>query len=120
MALWPLEIHERIFHELYVKGSLTEVEYYLIRSCLARDDEKAAISFLLDWGKYRVATDEERTCEICSFVPGTHFYVLGEKFNSEREAREYAKSKDFTVTRVFEVDGSGRNAASLREVLRKR
>ena len=120
MGIWPLNIRKRILHELYVSSGLTEIEAGLIYSCLARDDEKSAISFLLDWGKYHAASDLELTCEICSFVPGTHFYVLGEKFNSINEARTFAKAKGFTITRVFEVDGSGRNAASLREVMRKR
>lgn len=111
----PFEMYERIFYERHVEGGLTEVQFYGVRAMLRNEDRKAAKRMLKDWGRLR-----RPTCEIAKFVPGTHHYVLGVKFDTLETAHDYALRKGYEVTRVFEVDGSGRNAASLREVLRKR
>lgn len=111
----PYEMFERFFYERHVEGGLTETQFYGLRAMLMNDDTKSAKRMLRDWGRLR-----RPTCEIAKFVPGAHHYVLGRKFDTLAEAQDHALRAGYTVTRVFEVDGSGSNAASLREVLRKR
>ena len=111
----PYAMFERLFYERHVTGGLTETQFYLVRAMLMNDDKASAKRMLQDWGKLR-----RPTCEIAKFVPGTHHYVLGKKFDTLQEAQDHALRAGYDVTRVFEVDGSGKNAANLREVLRKR
>lgn len=111
----PFEMFERFFFERHVDGGLTGTQFYSIRAMLMNDDKASAKRLLRDWGRLR-----RPTCEIAKFVPGTHHYVLGKRFDSLGEAQTYALQKSYDVVRVFEVDGSGSNAASLREVLRRR
>jgi len=111
----PFAMFERFFFERHVEGGLTETQFYGVRAMLMNDDRASAKRMLRDWGRLR-----RPTCEIAKFVPGTHHYVLGRKFDTLQEAQDHAIRAGYTVTRVFDVDGSGQNAASLREVLRKR
>ncbi len=125
---WPYWFFEHMFVEEHVEGGLTEIETYCLRALLTNDDREGAKSRLRDWGKLRekapktrkTETASQKTCEICKFVPGTHHYVLGTKFDTLDQAKEHAAKKGYAVTRVFEVDGSGANRVSLLEVMRKR
>lgn len=122
----PYKVYEQAWCNTYLEGSLTEVQFYSIRTVLMNGDENSAIRKLLDWGKLRVEKPEakeekaEKTCEIAKFVPGEHYYCLGEKFSSLEEAKLHATKKNYKVTRVFDVTGDGLNKIALKEVLRKR
>lgn len=115
----PYAMFERFFLERHATGSLKEVEFYRVRTHLMNDDREGALKALGYMGKLKgVLETVTKTCEIAKFVPGTHHYCLGKKFDTVEEARAHARREGYTVTRVFGVDGTGRNAAALREVMR--
>ncbi len=65
----------------------------LVEAALARQDEQAAEMHFRDWQE----TSHVPTTRISRFVPGSHFHVLGEKFNSFDEARQHAESRGYRV-----------------------
>lgn len=72
---------------------LTEVQGYIIDSCLARFDERTAEVLLNDW---KAAKATRRPSEyVHKFQPGTHYYALDEKFDTEMAAREHLKRKGY-------------------------
>jgi hypothetical protein len=119
----PYHIFEFVWCDRHVDGvdgGLDELQRARLRTYLMNGDQESAFKFLAEIRKLRIPEPPPKTCEIASFVPGTHHYVLGVKFDTEVEARAHAIKKGYRVTRVFHVDGSGQNAAALKEVLRKR
>lgn len=116
----PFHIFEFCWCDRHIDGSLSEVQRWRLRTYLQNGDQESAFKFLAEIKKLRMPAAQAKDCEVARFVPGTHHYVLGERFDTEGEARLYAQRLGYRVLRVFEVDGSGQNAAALREVLRKR
>ncbi len=121
----PYDMFEMFFLERHLDGSLTDLETWRARTLLMNLDLAGAKKLLRGLGKLRGAgggpkAAAAKACEIAKFVPGTHHYVLGKKFDTLEQATEHAARKGYVVSRVFEVDGSGRNATALREVLRQR
>jgi hypothetical protein len=115
----PYHIFEFCWCDRHLDGALDELQRVRLRTYLMNGDQESAFKFLAEIKKLRMP-EPKKECEIARFVPGTHHYVLGVKFGSEEEARRHAVKKGYRVVRVFEVDGSGANAAALKEVLRKR
>lgn len=119
----PYHMFEGAFLERHLDGSLTELETWRVRTLLMNLDLEGAKKALRYMGKLMGKPPPEpkktKTCEIAKFVPGTHHYVLGKKFDTLEQAIAHANEKGYAVSRVFEVDGSGANAVALRRVFEK-
>jgi hypothetical protein len=83
---------------------LTEVQRYIILSCLARGDETEAMELLIDWmpNRYRC---------IYKWIPGNHYYALNEKFNTLQEAKDHLRNfgyqfKCLIEQRIYPVEQS--------------
>jgi hypothetical protein len=105
----PWELYRHLFWERQralgrVRG-LTFVQEQLVESALARCDKKTAEQFLIDWLHPSCRPDTK----IKRFVPGAHFHVLGKKFDTYREAWDYAEKKGYRVSgferHIVELDG---------------
>lgn len=96
---WPWFIYKNIFFEEHVDSGLTDVQFWIIIAALRDEDEPRALMFLNDWRKIR----RRPTVEIGRFIPGQHFYVLGEKFWSYADAEAHAKKNGYDVSRLNEV-----------------
>lgn len=85
------QLREHLFWERMrdkgLKIATTEVQGYIIQSCLARYDEAQAESLLHDWCGMRVKPAEY----VHKFQPGSHYYALDEKFATEFAAREHLR-----------------------------
>lgn len=82
--------HNLFWARMREKGlnhTTTEVQGYIIDSCLARYDEAQAEQLLRDWCGARKRPAEY----IHRFQPGSHYHVLDEKFDTENEAREHLR-----------------------------
>jgi hypothetical protein len=71
--------------------STTPVQGMIIQSCLARYDETTAEQLLRDWCGARVKPAEY----VHKFQPGSHYYALDEKFDSEYAARQHLLRKGY-------------------------
>lgn len=89
------QLRESLFWErMRDKGlriATTEIQGYIIQSCLARYDEAEAEELLRDWCGMRVKPAE---C-IHKFQPGSHYYALDEKFVTEFAAREHLRKNGY-------------------------
>jgi hypothetical protein len=88
----PYNLRRHFFFErMAAKGlrtSFSEVQRYIIESCLTRYDEKEAEILIRDWNVPQ--TPKQRPKEwIHKWQPGDHYHVLDMKFDTEREARDY-------------------------------
>jgi len=89
----PFEIRKRIFimqmQEKGLRVSLTNVQEYIIDSCLMRLDRTKAEKLLRDWQQAKPVD------WIYKWSPGTHYYALDDKFSTESEARNHLSSKGY-------------------------
>jgi hypothetical protein len=89
------QLREHLFWERMsnkgLKISTTQVQSYIIRSCLARYDEAGAEELLRDWCRMRVKPAEY----VHKFQPGSHYYALDEKFATEFAAREHLRKNGY-------------------------
>lgn len=69
----------------------TEVQGYIIKSCLARYDEAQAEQLLRDWCGAR----KQPAAYIHKFQPGSHYHALDEKFDTESEARQHLEKNGY-------------------------
>lgn len=74
-----------------LKIATTEVQGYIIQSCLARYDEAGAEELLRDWCGMRVKPAEY----VHKYRPGSHYYALDEKFDTEFQAREHLRKNGY-------------------------
>jgi hypothetical protein len=90
----PLWLRQHCFWSEHedLKQRLSEVQQGIIVSCLARHDEKTAVKHLNDWMRRPY-----KTVYISKYVPGSHFYVLGTKFDTVSEARRHAENQGYRV-----------------------
>lgn len=88
-------MREHLFWERMIgkglKIATTEVQGYIIKSCLARYDEAGAEELLRDWCGMRVRPAEY----VHRFQPGSHYYALDEKFATELAAREHLRKNGY-------------------------
>lgn len=115
----PFHIFEFCWRDRHVNGALDEIQHWRLRTYLQNGDQESAFKFLAEIRKLRMPEPNPKECEIAKIGDGTHYYVLGTKFNTEDEARRHALRLGYQVVRVFTADGSGANAAALRRVLTK-
>ena len=86
--------------EFYGGSKLTDVQRTMIESALARDDEETAEMYLRDWGHDSPSKPE---CHVSKFVPGSHFYVLGVKFDTYESAMSHAERNGYRVLGLKET-----------------
>lgn len=72
-------------------GYLTEVQSFIIDSCLARRDLDTARQHIIDWNRQR----DSKESDISKWTPGDHFYALDKKFSTLGEAIDYLRIKGF-------------------------
>lgn len=103
----PVELHiakSRIVSES--NAPLSEVQSYIIDSCLNRGDEAAAKVFINDWNQSR----SRPIRDVSKWIPGEHFYALDKKFSSLDEAIGYLGENGFsfgTLRERFQYRESG-------------
>lgn len=86
------------FHRMKERGLdivTTEVQGYIIDSCLARFDEETAEELLNDWNKEKFVKKIKPGQYVHKFQPGSHYYALDEKFDTELAAREHLKRNGY-------------------------
>lgn len=89
-------------------GPLTEVQGYIIDSCLAREDFEQARKNIQYWNEERARPTRSKL-SVSKWTPGDHFYVLGEKFSSLERAIKHLESNG------YEFDGNVRERFQYRE-----
>lgn len=72
---------------------LTEVQSYILDSCLQRDDLATAKQFLTDW---TTPAPEKPGAYVSKWVPGSHYYALDTKFATLEQAREHLERNGHT------------------------
>lgn len=70
---------------------LTEVQGYIIDSCLARGDIEGAKRFIQDWN----TTELRPKRDVSKWTPGIHYYALDKKFVSLELAIDHLKARGF-------------------------
>lgn len=75
-------------------GPLTEVQGYIIDSCIARGDLEQARKNIGYWNDERARVPRPKR-GISKWIPGDHFYALGEKFRTLELAIEHLESEGF-------------------------
>jgi len=84
---------------LTIHSCYSECRYWMLMSALARQDARAARIYLQDW-KYQ---DKLPKAKISKFIPGEHYYVLNNKFNSLEEAKNYLHEQGYIYAGFEEV-----------------
>lgn len=70
---------------------LTEIQGYMIDSCLNRGDIEGAKRFIQDWN----ATKVKPKRDVSKWTPGDHYYALDQKFVTLEAAIEHLKAKGY-------------------------
>lgn len=86
------------WHRMRDKGlniATTEVQGYIIDSCLARFDEATAERLIRDWTEEKFKVKAKPTAYVSKFQPGSHYYALDQKFDSEFAAREHLQRNGY-------------------------
>lgn len=83
-VMWRIELN--LFNENVIPFSqLTEIQQYIIQSCLARNDKESALQYIKDWKEsYKL-----KGSFIYKWIPGSHYYCLDKKFNTIEEAKKH-------------------------------
>lgn len=68
-----------------------EIKYYILRSAMAREDFEACRIHINDWSQRR----SRPSAMVSKFIPGEHYHVLGEKFDTLDEAQQYLRSRGY-------------------------
>lgn len=81
----------------------TEVQRMLVESALRRGDVERADQMLVDW---HVA--ESRHVVISKWDPGSHYYVLDNKYDTRELAEARGRALGFTsfTLRIVKIDGT--------------
>jgi hypothetical protein len=82
----PFNLYRHLWLERHHFPALTEVQQMIIDARLVMEDLETAEELLHDWRPEVYAT-------ITKFVPGEHYYVLGQKFATMEAAQEYAEEQ---------------------------
>lgn len=75
-----------------------EVRYWMIRSALGRQDARTVRIYVNDWKHAR----HRPSAPVSKWIPGDHYYVLNEKFDTLDEARDHLCNRGYRYEGLIE------------------
>lgn len=75
-------------------GPLSEVQGYIIDSCLNRGDRDKARQMIRDWNAQRLKLSRPKL-HVSKWVPGDHYYALSKKFNTLEAAIQHLEENGY-------------------------